>query len=403
MSGKTTRILVHLRTNHSASRRFISGVLQYEATHADVETMVTDDFAFGIRDREIDLSDYAWWKPDALVIDARATELTRARLASIAVKRIVFVSTDPVFDPGMPFAVIHTDDRSIARTAADLLCRHHLENFAFVGLNGESRWSENRRETFASILEARGFSAETHVPDPSMPFENLVGDLEAFLKGLPKPCGIFAANDPCARHVLETCRRLKIRVPEQIQVIGVDDDDTICEFTSPPLSSIAPDFKAGGYAAAEFAAGKRRVSKPVHLTMPLRGAVERLSTADDGNAARHVALAREFIRKNALAGIRVDDVAAAAKISRRLLQREFPEITGRTVIEELIEVRLTAVKRRLRETKNSVEQISSMCGFKSSSHLKTLFKRRFGVTMREYRDGSRAASKSALVKKALFS
>ena len=168
----------------------------------------------------------------------------------------------------------------------------------------------------------------------------------------------------------------------------MDDDNYICELTLPSLSSIAPDFEAGGFAAAEFLYGiltGSKVATRTILKFSIKGAVERLSTADVNGTARRVTAAREYIRKHATAGISVPDVAASLGVSTRLLEKNYRAVTGRTVLADIQAMRLEKVKDMLRKTTMPIDNIGPFCGFNSPSHLKKLFRSTFGMTMSDYR------------------
>ena len=151
-----------------------------------------------------------------------------------------------------------------------------------------------------------------------------------------------------------------------------------------------PDFESGGFAAAQYidsrigkTASDAKVRRPLIFT--LKGVVERLSTADVNGTAWHVELARDFIRKHAVNGIDVPSIAATIGVSTRLLQRNYRTVTGRTVLEDLQNAKLERVKSLLRETSTPIDAIGPMCDFRSIAHLKTLFKKKFGMTMSQYR------------------
>ena len=191
----------------------------------------------------------------------------------------------------------------------------------------------------------------------------------------------------------------ELNVPNQIQVLGVDDETYICEQTVPSLSSLKPDFENGGFAAAEFldgvlhglpqpaGKGRRRV-----LNFAFKGVVERMSTADVNGTARRITAAREFIRQHATSGIDVPHIASALGVSVRLLQRDYRAVTGHTVLEDLQSAKLEHVKAMLRTTTTPIDAIGPFCDFKSPAHLKTLFKARFGMTMSTYRKSASTTS-----------
>ena len=373
------RMLVQLDLRHTASRAMTSGVLRFAAAHRDLEVQFTscepNDY-------------YRAWKPNALITDASSQTCTRETLADLAGRAIVYVNTTPRADLRRPYATITTDERQLALTATDLLLGKNLNTFAFVGTPEKAKWSEARRRLFQAALKDRGKRLLTFTAPAAADWRTQERALADWLLNLPKPCGIWAACDARAKQVLDTCRLAKIDVPDQVQVLGVDDDNYICELTLPSLSSIAPDFEAGGFAAAEFLYGiltGSKVATRTVLKFSIKGAVERLSTADVNGTARRVTAAREYIRKHATAGISIPDVAASLGVSTRLLEKNYRAVTGRTVLADIQAMRLEKVKDMLRKTTMPIDNIGPFCGFNSPSHLKTLFRSTFGMTMSDYR------------------
>ena len=170
--------------------------------------------------------------------------------------------------------------------------------------------------------------------------------------------------------------------------MGVDNDEMICENTSPTLTSIQPDFKGGGYLAAQLLdemLTNGLPKKTVMRTYGIKTLVERASTQDLKGGGRLVTQAMEFIRLNFSQRIDVADVAEALKVSRRTLEKRFTEVRGEGVADALRRTRLDCVRNLLRETEKPVDEIAYECGFISAKHLMTLFKRTHGMTMGEWR------------------
>jgi LacI family transcriptional regulator len=211
--------------------------------------------------------------------------------------------------------------------------------------------------------------------------------MRAWLTALTKPCGLMAAMDIRGKQVLDTCALAGIRVPEEISVVGVDNDETICENTTPTLSSVLPDFEGAGYMAAELLDRLMRSSKrqAVRLTYDVKRIVHRLSSQDMKQSSRLAVSAMEFIRLNACAGITVTDVVRYLNVSRRFAELRFREARGHSILDEIQSHRLDRVRALLRETDLPIGEIGERCGYLTETYLKTLFKKRFGVTMRDYR------------------
>ncbi len=382
-------MLAHLDMRHAASRDVVGGILRFAAVHQSWEVQ----FA-GAHPSNESLDYFADWHPDALIIDGSCNSLDRKGLASIAGRAAVFVNKAAPSGWRKPYALLTTDDQLLAKEAAALFCRKGLKHFAFVGSPAEEPWSATRQTFFNAELKGMGFALQTFtLKCKTRSWSVQQQELAAWLKSLPKPCGVWAAFDQRAKHVLDACHVAGLDVPRQIQVLGVDNETYICEQTVPSISSLMPDFENGGFAAAEFLAtivqGKNKPGNQctvIHFS--LKGVVERLSTADVNGTARHVAATQEIIRKHAVGGIDVPYIAASLGVSVRLLQRDYRAVTGRTVLSDIISEKLKHVREMLRKTTTPIDSIGPFCGFKSSAHLKTLFKKRFGMTMRAYRASS---------------
>ena len=203
----------------------------------------------------------------------------------------------------------------------------------------------------------------------------------------------MAYSDTRAQTVLDACRMAHLRVPEQIQLVGVDNEIEICENMQPTLTSILPDFDGGGYLAAQLLddilSRRKRPRKPVNLAYGVKEVVIRASTQDLKGGGRLVTLAREFIRLQAHEMITVADIAAHLNVARRTLEMRFREILGNGVAEVLRRERLNRVARLLRETDRSISDIAYDSGFASPTHLMAAFKQFTGMTMKEWRTSLR--------------
>ena len=382
------RMLVHVDMRYASAREIVGGILRFAAMRHEWEIQ----FAGGHPSNE-PLEDYSTWRPDALVIDGGCRFLAKGKLAQIAGRAAVFVNAMPPRGWRRPCAVLSTDERALAAEAARFLRGKGLSHFAFVGAPGGRRWSDARQRSFKAALKDMDMELEVFEANPATSWLEQENMLVKWLKSLPKPCGIWAAFDQRAKHVLDACRLAGISVPSQVQVLGVDNEALICEQTVPSLSSLMPDFESGGFAAASFLDGILRGGRErkaddggrATLHFAFKGVVERLSTADVNGTARRISAANEFIRQHATSGIDVPHVASALGISVRLLQRDFRAVTGKTVLQRIQEEKLLHVKEMLRKTTTPIDNIGQFCGFKSPAHLKTLFKASFGMTMSAYR------------------
>ena len=285
--------------------------------------------------------------------------------------------------------VIRNDNEDIGVFAA----RHFLSlgkfnSFGFVTTNTDEPWSTLRAQGFRNVLAESGLDLHqfrtNFVPGSS---EDLAR-LTRWVTELPKPAAVFAAYDRRAIHVLSACRDAGLSVPGQVAVIGVDNDRLLCDFADPPLSSVAPDHEEEGRIAAQTLDAMMNTRQRKRLDKILitgKRMVERESARETTPATALPRRATDYIARNAAKNIKTADVARHLGVSRSLLDLRFREANGKTTAALIAETRLAEVKRRLRKTGQSIRGISRECGFPNPNHLKNLFKRHFGISMRDYR------------------
>ena len=295
------------------------------------------------------------------------------------------------FRPDMDIPYVGTDNAAVSRLAADHLLERGFVHFAFCGysptpVNG---CSNKRAQGFQEAILAAGHTCEIHnVPDSaSQTWESLSGELARWLTDLPRPLGVMTANDSRALQIVEACRMAGLRVPEDIAVVGVDNEEAICSFTNPPLTSVDQGAQQTGYEAAKLldqwmngesvAPGKRSVS-PVGIVA--RGSTEILAIDDDD-----VAGALQFIREHAHERIGLDDVSEVIGSTNATLRRRFKALLGRTVHDEIQRVRIERAKRLLISTDWPFQKIANRSGFCSAQHMSTRIREATGHTPRQYR------------------
>lgn len=278
------------------------------------------------------------------------------------------------------------DPGRIGEVAAHtLLSAGNYVAYGFVGFEPLCAWSRNRGAFFARELRKSGHSAvQIFKGDP----QTDASGLSAWLRALPKPVGVFAANDYTADLVLRACLRSGLRVPDDLAVLGVDDDPVFCVHTRPTLSSIHPDFEEMGYLAAEEllrlvaerSAGARRV---VAGEPTVTG---RMSTAPCSPAGRLVRRIDEIIAARACQeGLDSNVIADELRISRRLLDLRYRQYKGMSVKEAVVRTRVDCAKKLLAYSGHSIGTVSRMCGYRTESYLGQVFLRLEGVSMGDFR------------------
>lgn len=297
---------------------------------------------------------------------------------------------------GFGFPLIDTDDRKVATLAAEHLIERGFRHYAFCGFVG-ANYSDKRSQFFQERLAQAGFSCQVYRPPKHGLEAQTIGyerhgllfqeDLTHWLTALPKPIGIMACNDIRGQQILNLCRQLDLAVPEEVAIIGVDNDEILCELSDPPLSSVAPDTLRIGYDAAvlleRLMAGGKPPLKPVLI--PPHGIVTRRSTEVLALDDRQLVVGLRFIRDHAFDPITINDVAKAAGICRRVFEQRFATRMGRSPKAEVLRLRLERVKQLLVDTDWNLAQIAEKTGFNYGEYLHAVFTQKVGITPGEFR------------------
>lgn len=302
----------------------------------------------------------------------------------------VFLGRDPRTLPSWASYVNPSPKGPGARAAMELL-KANFRSFAFVASPGDYFWSRDREAEFRSILRLHGMDCAVFGRKDSFRSEKARGkSFSEFLRALPKPCGVMAENDYAAVYVLDMARRMRISVPSQMAVIGVDDDTHLCENAHPALSSIYLDFEQAGYRTCEMLSElvANPSAGPIRETYGALGLMHRGSTPAGSGTPPRVAKMLAFIRERACEGISAADVAAQIPGSKRLAEMDFLRATGRTIMEELNRVRFERVEILLRVHSQRLGAIAHLCGWKTENALRTAFLKRYGMPMRAWREAN---------------
>jgi LacI family transcriptional regulator len=284
------------------------------------------------------------------------------------------------------FASIVSDNAGAGRLAARHLWETGLRQFAFYGLAG-MRWSDQREERFCREISNLGGSVRVFQP-PRRSSDREDRFLKKWLKSLPRPTGLFCANDDRAAGIAELCRTLGLRVPEDIAILGVDNDEFVCELSHPPLSSVAMGTEQAGYRAARLLARLmtgREKRKGQKITAFATGVATRQSTDLLATDDEPVGDALRFIRQNQNRLISVGEVVEASKLSHRTLNDRFHMAIGHSILQEINRVRAQHIARLLMETNLSIKQIARSLGYSSNAHIARYFNRITGLTPLAYR------------------
>ena len=376
------KVALLIETSNAYARGLLGGVVAY----------MRENRAWSIYLAEHGRGDQppAWladWRGDGIIARIENRNIARA-LARLNLP-VVDVSAARLLS-SLPW--VETDDTAFARLAAEHLLERGFKHFGYCG-DDRFNWSKWRSAHFARFIKERGCKCSIYQPDAgSLPNAELqVEDIADWITRLPKPVGVMACYDLRGQQVLDACRRRNIAVPEEVAVIAVDNDELLCALSDPPLSSIIPNTHRTGFEAAalldRMMAGKR-VKSLTHLIPPL-GVATRQSTDVLAIEDRNVVQAVRFIREHACDGINMADVLKAAPQSRRVLEKQFKKLIGRTPHEEILRIQFNRVKQLLAETNLPIASIAERAGFEHVEYLSVAFKRTFGLPPSQYRAENR--------------
>ena len=321
----------------------------------------------------------------------------------------VLLGHSPETLPPGTLSVRH-DSYETGRTAARELLATGYRIFAFVPPIQRRYWSETRQNAFVETIRLHGFPCHV-MENAGNSTEDSVWQrhLRAFLLSLPKPCALFAATDIHGVEVLAAARFCGIDVPGELAVLGVDNNEEMCERAVPPLSSIEPDYHRAGMLAVQAIVG--RVGQPpsrppkdsaTDADQPVRDwvygdlrVVRRASTRPLASHDTCAARALELIRNKACSGLRPANVAAIFPCSRRMADLRFRKAVGHSIGEEIHAVQLDMAKQLASDSGRQLKSIAEFCGFASPGALRTFFRRETGMSLTAWRrsvTGSRRTS-----------
>lgn len=332
-----------------------------------------------------------YWEPGGL-------ETSRPTLKTLEADGIIFRDVgrlkEQVLALGIPAVVVGhrerevrglinvvTDSLTAGRMAADHLIRCGFKHFAFCGLAStpweQAPWSKQRCDMFSRRLVEAGFAAPPSLAlnSTGLNWKRNRHRLADWLANLPHPLGIMACNDDCGAQVMEACKLAGLAVPDQVGVVGVDNDEVVCGLSDPPMTSVGLNFEQAGYEAAQalenlMLKGK---SRPFIIKVPATHLIARRSTDVVAVDDSYVAKALSFIRDHAHAAFSVNEVARRSGVSRRVLEGKFRRTIGCSILHHIREVRTGEIARLLVETNWPVGKIAEELGYGDVRHFARYF------------------------------
>lgn len=346
----------------------LCGISRYAQLHGP--------WSFHIRagDFEHELPNLKQWKGHGIIARIPNVRVARAVLEA-NLPTVAVGLTDEQMLPDSPlsrFSEVSSDAKEVVRIAAEHLLGRGLRNFAYVGMEDRA-WSQRRAREFREFLENAGhtlhlYEQPSRVHNRRWEKKRII--LAEWLYELPKPIGLFACNDDRGREVLEACRLAELNVPEEVAVLGVDNDEVFCGLADPPLSSVALNAETAGCRAAEVLDEmmQGKTVKPRRIVVEALKVVTRRSTNFNVVGDRDVGAALQFIHRSHGDDISVDLVAEQVAISRRMLEKRFRKVIGRSILEEIQLTRLQRAMQLLLETSYPVSRIAALAGFNTTAY-----------------------------------
>lgn len=388
-----TTVLVLHDVSTSVWRRQLAGVKRYaDARGWRIRSVLSDG------SRESVARAVARTRPDG-VITLLNERLFREDLGGVPV--VYFDCSAHVIERGVPY--VRNNAEAIAHLAASELFTMKRECFAFAGFadrfhDGMPFWSRSRMRFFEREVKLRrGALAAPFIPRG--PFgcgrgAALLRDVRKWLAALPKPCGVFAANDAIAAKIRAAAAKENLRIPEDVAVVGVDDDRRVCLGARPSMTSVVPDWEGGGWTVAATLADllDGRDMRRVRRKFEPLGIARRESTArSQGRTDPRILEAVSLIRARACSGLVVDRIVAATGASRRFAEKLFRETTGSSILEEIRRVRFQKARVLLAHSALPLERVVRECGYSSKPTFCREFRRISGMTPLAWREMSRMA------------
>ncbi|MGN0833894.1 MAG: substrate-binding domain-containing protein [Kiritimatiellia bacterium] len=276
---------------------------------------------------------------------------------------------------------VYHDSAATARLAASELLRLGLDHYAYVRHPEHPAWDAERLAAFSDILRRHGKRVGCF--DFAQPGRE-TRELAKWLKAQPRPLGVLAATDPYAAHTISAARIAGLSVPDDVAVIGIDNEEELCEASNPTLSTVEPDFRAAGRLAAQALVDMLSGKPPARLAYPPLKLLRRGSTCRFARPDADVSRAVERIRREACHGLTAREVVAGFSCGRRMAEIRFRALTGRSILEAIRAVRLTRAKELLAKGALAEDAIANFCGYRSVAAFSVFFKSETGVSPSAY-------------------
>ena len=373
------KILLLTDYSQESERRFLNGFVKYTDTQGGCIFYPMSHLVSEKKDNSKEIIKYArLYKVDAILGLWHNMDVDEAKKLNIP----IFLRTYKNEYPDFPMLTGHY--KSFGAYAARYFTRQHFENYAFIGLK-DILWSISRYEGYSEHIWSIG--KPTHRYD----VENFQTETEAisrWLHELPKPVALLACNDFMARKVSEICLVENIRIPDEVSLLGVDNDEFMCNISSPTISSIHLNFEKHGYELAQvlFQMVKEKRTWPARIAVEAINVVERMSTRHKIISDPYIREIVEFISNNYKSDIDISKLVSFIPLSRRAIEIKFKkEMHPYTITSYITKLRLDNFQHLLKTTDMPIMEIAEASGFIDTSNFSSVFKKHFGMSPREYR------------------
>jgi LacI family transcriptional regulator len=376
------RIIAIFDTSHASGRGILTGITKYARLQGPW-VFYRNKSQYNHDKKDI-LTHLKNWHADGIIANLSYT----SEIMSLIKKGLPSVIFPVLKSQFKGYNTISADNNAIGAMAAEYFLQRGFKNFGFCGFDLSCYWSSERGESFKAAINQAGHQIAFY----SQPARIKVWSREQellteWILSLPKPAGIFACNDDRGHDLIEACKIARVRVPDDLSILGVDNDDLVCNMCRTPLSSISINTERAGYESAELldklmngqkSKAQEIIIRPTHVVT--RESSDILAIEDND-----VAAAMRFIRDNASKAIHVSDVINTVPLSRRVLENRFRKAVGRSLNAQIRRIRVEQVAKMLVETDLSISQIARTLEFECVDHISRYFKKEKGLSLCSFR------------------
>ena len=374
------KVILMIDTSGASGRQFLRGIGHYIHTRQDWELYIQPPHYLSTN--KTDTSQWTLPKQTNGIIVRDSPQLQH--ILNLDIPKIIFESRREFF---RGITTVRCEHNNISKMAVEHFVGLGFINFAYCGCAGLD-WSNERCSAYEKILESYNISTLFHYS--SLPstgnFEQEKDNISKWLVTLPKPLCIFACNDDRGIYVLEACKSAGLNVPEEVAVLGVDNDELICNLSSPALSSIKLGFERAGYEAAGELERQMNGGKPTaNIVVKTQCLIKRQSSDFIAVSDADIKKALIFIRENFQKPIQVKNVVNHTGLSRRMLERRFKNLLKMSINDEINRLRIENIKLKLMNSHITIGKIAESLEYTDSEHFSRFFKELTSHSPTEYR------------------